>query len=133
MGFGFCQDPKEGHWWLQFGEKYIIGYWPASLFSYLSESASMIEWGGEVVNSQSEEGQHTTTQMGSGRFAEEGWGKASYFKNVQVVDGSNELRNPENLQVFTDQENCYNVKSGNGGSWGSYFYYGGPGRNPSCP
>ncbi|XP_006293351.2 uncharacterized protein LOC17888703 [Capsella rubella] len=127
------KDPKEGHWWLQFGEKYIIGYWPASLFSYLSESASMIEWGGEVVNSQSEEGQHTTTQMGSGRFAEEGWGKAGYFKNVQVVDGSNELRNPENLQVFTDQENCYNVKSGNGGSWGSYFYYGGPGRNPNCP
>ncbi|KFK37235.1 hypothetical protein AALP_AA4G231500 [Arabis alpina] len=127
------KDPKEGHWWLQFGEKYIIGYWPASLFSYLSESASMIEWGGEVVNSQSEEGQHTTTQMGSGRFAQEGWGKASYFKNVQVVDGSNELRNPENLQVFTDQENCYNVKSGNGGSWGSHFYYGGPGRNPNCP
>ncbi|KAL0739703.1 hypothetical protein Bca4012_081216 [Brassica carinata] len=127
------KDPKEGHWWLQFGEKYIIGYWPASLFSYLSESASMIEWGGEVVNSQSEEGQHTTTQMGSGRFAEEGWGKASYFKNVQVVDGSNELRNPENLQVFTDQENCYNVKSGDGGSWGSHFYYGGPGRNPNCP
>ncbi|KAJ0258515.1 hypothetical protein HA466_0072910 [Hirschfeldia incana] len=127
------KDPKEGHWWLQFGEKYIIGYWPASLFSYLSESASMIEWGGEVVNSQSEAGQHTTTQMGSGRFAEEGWGKASYFKNVQVVDGSNKLRNPENLQVFTDQENCYNVKSGNGGSWGSHFYYGGPGRNPNCP
>ncbi|CAN6994852.1 unnamed protein product [Brassica rapa subsp. trilocularis] len=127
------KDPKEGHWWLQFGEKYIMGYWPASLFSYLSESASMIEWGGEVVNSQSEAGQHTTTQMGSGRFAEEGWGKASYFKNVQVVDGSNKLRNPENLQVFTDEENCYNVKSGNGGSWGSHFYYGGPGRNPNCP
>uniref|UniRef100_M4CKS9 Neprosin PEP catalytic domain-containing protein n=1 Tax=Brassica campestris TaxID=3711 RepID=M4CKS9_BRACM len=131
--FTYWTDPKEGHWWLQFGEKYIMGYWPASLFSYLSESASMIEWGGEVVNSQSEAGQHTTTQMGSGRFAEEGWGKASYFKNVQVVDGSNKLRNPENLQVFTDEENCYNVKSGNGGSWGSHFYYGGPGRNPNCP
>ncbi|CAN8284542.1 unnamed protein product [Cochlearia groenlandica] len=129
------KDPKEGHWWLQFGDKYIIGYWPSSLFSYLSESASMIEWGGEVVNSQSEQGQHTTTHMGSGRFAEEGWGKASYFKNLRVVDGSNELRNPVNLQVYTDQENCYNVKSGgnNGGSWGDYFYYGGPGRNTNCP
>ncbi|XP_010525266.1 PREDICTED: uncharacterized protein LOC104803087 [Tarenaya hassleriana] len=126
------KDQKEGNWWLQFGEKYVIGYWPGSLFSYLSESASMIEWGGEVVNSE-DEGRHTRTQMGSGHFAEEGWAKASYFKNVQIVDGSNTLRDPDGLQVFTEQESCYNVKSGSGGSWGSFFYYGGPGRNPDCP
>ena len=46
------QDPKEVNWWMQFGKDYVLGYWPSFLFSYLADSASMIEWGGEVVNSQ---------------------------------------------------------------------------------
>ncbi|KAE8701085.1 hypothetical protein F3Y22_tig00110548pilonHSYRG00160 [Hibiscus syriacus] len=126
------KDPKEGNWWLQFGNNYVLGYWPAFLFSYLSDSASMIEWGGEVVNSESD-GQHTSTQMGSGHFPNEGFGKASYFKNIQIVDGSNNLRVPKGLETFTEQSSCYDVETGKGGNWGSYFYYGGPGRNPNCP
>nr|CAD1827925.1 unnamed protein product [Ananas comosus var. bracteatus] len=39
------KDPKEGNWWMQFGNGYVLGYWPSFLFSYLAESASMIEWG----------------------------------------------------------------------------------------
>ncbi|XAR63369.1 hypothetical protein NMG60_11023281 [Bertholletia excelsa] len=126
------KDPKEGNWWMQFGNDYVLGYWPAFLFSYLGESASMIEWGGEVVNSGSD-GQHTTTQMGSGHFPEEGFAKASYFRNIQVVDGSNKLRAPKDLGTFTEQPNCYDVQMGKSDDWGSYFYYGGPGRNPNCP
>ncbi|MBA0791362.1 hypothetical protein Gohar_015942 [Gossypium harknessii] len=126
------KDPKEGNWWLQFGNSYVLGYWPAFLFSYLSDSASMIEWGGEVVNSESD-GQHTSTQMGSGHFPKEGFGKSSYFKNIQIVDGSNNLRVPKDIATFTEQSNCYDVQTGKGGNWGSYFYYGGPGRNANCP
>ncbi|OMO52001.1 hypothetical protein CCACVL1_29439 [Corchorus capsularis] len=126
------KDPDEGNWWMQFGNGYVLGYWPAFLFSYLSDSASMIEWGGEVVNSESD-GQHTSTQMGSGHFPNEGFGKASYFKNIQIVDGSNNLRNPKDIGTFTEQSNCYDVQVGKGGNWGSYFYFGGPGRSPNCP
>ncbi|KAJ6299698.1 hypothetical protein OIU76_020638 [Salix suchowensis] len=126
------KDPKEGNWWLQFGNDYVLGYWPGFLFSYLTDSASMIEWGGEIVNSESDE-QHTTTQMGSGHFPEEGFGKAGYFRNIQIVDGSNSLRDPKGLGTFTEQSSCYNVHSGKSGDWGTYFFYGGPGRNPSCP
>ncbi|XVF14730.1 hypothetical protein REPUB_Repub09cG0087000 [Reevesia pubescens] len=126
------KDPKEGNWWMQFGTDYVLGYWPAFLFSYLSDSASMIEWGGEVVNSESD-GQHTSTQMGSGHFPKEGFGKASYFKNIQIVDGSNNLRVPKGIATFTEQSDCYDVQLGKGGNWGSYFYYGGPGRSPNCP
>ncbi|MED6200548.1 hypothetical protein PIB30_086224 [Stylosanthes scabra] len=126
------KDPKEGNWWMQFGNNHVLGYWPASLFSYLSDSASMIEWGGEVVNSESD-GQHTSTQMGSGHFPDEGFGKASYFKNIQIVDGENKLRAPNDLGVYTEQDSCYNVKTGSADDWGNYFYYGGPGRNPNCP
>ncbi|CAA2956712.1 uncharacterized protein LOC111379855 [Olea europaea var. sylvestris] len=126
------KDPKEGNWWMQFGGEYVLGYWPGYLFSYLADSASMIEWGGEVVNSESD-GQHTTTQMGSGHFPEEGFGKASYFRNVQVVDDSNNLRPPKDIDTFTEQSNCYSVQLGKNNEWGNFFYYGGPGRNPNCP
>ncbi|PKA58253.1 hypothetical protein AXF42_Ash012976 [Apostasia shenzhenica] len=125
------KDPKEGNWWMQFGSDSVLGYWPSFLFSYLAESASMIEWGGEVINSEPE-GQHTATQMGSGHFPEEGFGKASYFRNIQVVDESNNLRSPKRMGAFTEQSNCYDVQSGSNGDWGSYFYYGGPGRSPNC-
>lgn len=117
---------------MQFGNNHVLGYWPASLFSYLTDSATMIEWGGEVVNSESD-GMHTTTQMGSGHFPGEGFGKSSYFKNIQTVDGSNKLRDPDDLQIFTEDSNCYTVSLGKSGLWGNYFYYGGPGRNPNCP
>ncbi|KAL7120736.1 hypothetical protein ACP275_02G140500 [Erythranthe tilingii] len=125
------KDPKEGNWWMQFGNDYVLGYWPAFLFSYLSDSASMIEWGGEVVNSESD-GEHTTTQMGSGHFPDEGFGKASYIRNIQVVDESNNLRAPKDIDVFTEQSSCYDVRLGKNGEWGNFFYYGGPGRNPNC-
>ncbi|KAJ3674621.1 hypothetical protein LUZ60_005237 [Juncus effusus] len=121
------KDPKEGNWWMQFGRDYVLGYWPSFLFSYLADSASMIEWGGEVVNSEPD-GSHTSTQMGSGRFPEEGFGKSSYFRNIQVVDQSNNLRAPKGIGSFTEQSNCYDVQNGNNGDWGSYFYYGGPAR-----
>ncbi|KAK4409254.1 hypothetical protein Sango_0506400 [Sesamum angolense] len=126
------KDPKEGHWWMQFGNDYVLGYWPSFLFSYLGESASMIEWGGEVVNSEAD-GKHTSTEMGSGRFPEEGFGKSSYFRNIQVVDSSNNLKAPKDVGTFTEQSNCYDVQTGSNGDWGRYFYYGGPGRNPNCP
>ncbi|VFQ76435.1 unnamed protein product [Cuscuta campestris] len=126
------KDPKLGHWWMQFGNNYILGYWPAYLFSNLQDSASMVEWGGEVVNSESD-GMHTTTQMGSGHFPGEGFRKASYFRNIQVVDGSNNLRAPQDLGVFTEDDNCYNVELGKNDDWGRYFFYGGPGRNDNCP
>ncbi|OIW17930.1 hypothetical protein TanjilG_17766 [Lupinus angustifolius] len=126
------KDPKEGHWWMQFGNDLVLGYWPSFLFSYLADSASMIEWGGEIVNSEPN-GEHTSTQMGSGQFPEQGFGKSSYFKNIQVVDSSNNLKSPKGLGTFTEQSNCYDVQTGSNDNWGHYFYYGGPGKNPNCP
>ncbi|GMP42066.1 hypothetical protein CsSME_00011932 [Camellia sinensis var. sinensis] len=125
------KDTTTSAWWLQFGNE-VVGYWPTSLFSYLADSASKIEWGGEVLNYASG-GQHTTTQMGSGHFPKEGFGKASYIKNIQIVDGSNNLIAPIGVSTFAPQSNCYNVRMGNNNVWGNYIYYGGPGRNPNCP
>ncbi len=126
------QDPKHGHWWLEFGSGLLVGYWPAFLFSHLRTHASMIQFGGEIVNSRSS-GFHTSTQMGSGHFAEEGFGKASYFRNLQVVDWDNNLLPLTNLHLLADHSSCYDIRQGKNNVWGTYFYFGGPGRNVRCP
>ena len=123
------QDPKTGDWWLQFGNLSPLGYWPSSLFHDLSDSASLIEWGGQVANRQVGGGQYPSTMMGSGHVPEQGFGKASYFKNIQIVDQFNDLRAPpQGTKTITTNPSCYHVRYAN-----NYIYYGGPGGNPSCP
>ncbi|WVZ51527.1 hypothetical protein U9M48_002666 [Paspalum notatum var. saurae] len=123
------KDPATGNWWLQISNE-DIGYWPSSIFTNLASSASSVTWGGEVFSSDA--GQ-TSTQMGSGHLPNEGFGKASYIRNIQVVDASNTLRSPSSLGLFASRPNCYNVEMGGAGTnWGTYFYYGGPGRNANC-
>ncbi|XP_019163410.1 PREDICTED: uncharacterized protein LOC109159749 [Ipomoea nil] len=126
------KDPKHGNWWLEFGSGVLVGYWPSFLFTHLRTSASMMQFGGEVVNSMPS-GSHTSTQMGSGHFAGEGFGKASYFRNLQIVDWDNSLIPLSNLKVLADHPNCYDIQAGSNRVWGNYFYYGGPGRTPKCP
>ncbi|OAY30841.1 uncharacterized protein LOC110630900 [Manihot esculenta] len=132
IGLMVWKDPKHGNWWLEFGSGLLVGYWPAFLFSHLRSHASMIQFGGEIVNSRSS-GYHTSTQMGSGHFAEEGFGKASYFRNLQVVDWDNNLLPLTNLHLLADHPDCYDIRQGRNNIWGTYFYYGGPGRNVRCP
>ncbi|XP_059643613.1 protein neprosin-like [Cornus florida] len=133
IGIMIWKDPKHGHWWLQFGRGLLVGYWPSYLFSHLRSHASMIQFGGEIVNTRSVGGFHTSTQMGSGHFADEGFGKASYFRNLQVVDWDNSLIPLSNLHLLADHPKCYDIKAGRNNVWGNYFYYGGPGRNARCP
>lgn len=130
IGLMIWKDPKHGNWWLQFGTGLVIGYWPSFLFTHLRSHASMVQFGGEIVNSKS--GFHTSTQMGSGRFADEGFRKASYFRNMQVVDWDNNLLPLSNLHLLADHPNCYDIKAGKNNLWGNYMYYGGPGRNQRC-
>ncbi|KAB5545251.1 hypothetical protein DKX38_013363 [Salix brachista] len=125
-------DPKHGNWWLEFGNGVLVGYWPSFLFTHLRDHASMVQFGGEIVNTMPS-GFHTSTQMGSGHFAGEGFGKASYFRNLQVVDWDNNLLPLSNLRVLADHPNCYDIQGGINRVWGNYFYYGGPGRNVRCP
>ncbi|XP_019439212.1 PREDICTED: uncharacterized protein LOC109344944 [Lupinus angustifolius] len=126
------KDPKHGNWWLEFGSGILVGYWPSFLFTHLGDHASMVQFGGEIVNSNSL-GFHTSTQMGSGHFSEEGFAKASYFRNMQVVDWDNNLISLPNLKVLADYPNCYDIQQGVNNVWGNYIYYGGPGKNVKCP
>ncbi|KAG9146311.1 hypothetical protein Leryth_008009 [Lithospermum erythrorhizon] len=130
--FTYWTDPKNGNWWLQYGGE-LVGYWPSVLFTHLKDHATMVQFGGEIVNSRGLDGSHTSTQMGSGHFAEEGDGKASFFRNLQVVDEGNSLVPPQNIKLSAQHPNCYDIKQGFSQNYGNYFNYGGPGKNPNCP
>ncbi|KAB8102097.1 hypothetical protein EE612_033330 [Oryza sativa] len=119
------KDPAGGNWWLQV-QGNNVGYWPSSIFTLLQTGvADSVEWGGEVDSPQ------ITTPMGSGHFPEEGFGKATYSRAIQVVDSSNNLKPPNGVGLIAPLPSCYNVMTGSSSttSWGTYIYYGGPG----CP
>ncbi|CAN6363160.1 unnamed protein product [Urochloa humidicola] len=119
------KDPNTHNWWLQVGGT-NLGYWPSSIFTGLAISASLVEWGGEVYSPS------MTTPMGSGHFPEEGFGKASYIRTIQVVDSSNHLKSPKGVGLIAGNPNFYNVKSGvSSDNWGTYIYFGGPGKKNS--
>ncbi|CAI8608738.1 unnamed protein product [Vicia faba] len=124
------KDVKTGNWWLRYGYK-NVGYWPSSLFTNLKDVASKVHWGGEILNEQYPKA--SSIQMGSGHFPEEGWQKAAYFNNINVLNSKRDYWvQPTNLQNYADSPNCYNVKGGVSRNWGTFFYYGGPGRNKNC-
>ncbi|CAI9103285.1 OLC1v1001741C1 [Oldenlandia corymbosa var. corymbosa] len=120
-------------WFLQLNE-FILGYWPFSLFSSLNNNpASSIQWGGMVFNSQIDGKESTTTQMGSGQFPDEGIRRASYMRQLQIVDENFILRGLDSPTALASQPNCYNIELANDLNWGDYILFGGPGRNPNCP
>ncbi|PON75648.1 hypothetical protein TorRG33x02_244970 [Trema orientale] len=127
------QNEEHGHWWLLLQNE-SIGYWPQSIFSRMTNGAEQINWGGEIVNDEPE-GHHTPTQMGSGHFPREGYGKASYFRNIQYMDDANVFKDPEKLIPQATKPSCYDVQVGQDTSsdGGTFFYFGGPGYSDICP
>ncbi|XP_052623033.1 uncharacterized protein LOC111893822 [Lactuca sativa] len=125
------KDPRHGNWWLRVGT-IIVGYWPVALFPDFSKHATAIEYGGEVFNAQSPGQQPTSTIMGSGHFATEGFGKASFVRNMEIVDEHNVLQSVGDVNLLTEKPNCYDIKNGFNSFWGYYIFFGGPGNNPHC-
>ncbi|KAL4302137.1 hypothetical protein GQ457_10G017640 [Hibiscus cannabinus] len=128
---GIYKDPKTNNWWLKYGRNTPIGYWPATLFSSLQFSSTLVEWGGRVYSSNVKKPHdHTQAQMGSGQFASASYGKACFIRNIAIVDFSMALKYPDWVGAGADEMNCYsayNDKKTN------TFYFGGPGQNPNCP
>ncbi|CAA7041118.1 unnamed protein product [Microthlaspi erraticum] len=126
------KDPEDGNWWLGIGQSFV-GYWPSKLFTHLSDGpATFVQWGGEVRDTRSY-GQHTTTQMGSGHFAEEGFGKAAFFGDLRIIDHQYHLLPVGDFILQTSNATCYNALKVHNEQWGTHFYYGGPGYNVLCP
>ncbi|ESQ49655.1 hypothetical protein EUTSA_v10022139mg, partial [Eutrema salsugineum] len=126
------KDTDNGNWWLGIGQSFV-GYWPASLFTHLADGpAKLVQWGGEITNTRSY-GQQTTTQMGSGHFPEEGFGKASFFRKLRIIDPLYHLVPVDDFLLQTLNPTCYNAIKAHNEAWGTHFFYGGPGFNALCP
>ncbi|KAJ8755768.1 hypothetical protein K2173_024312 [Erythroxylum novogranatense] len=116
---------KSGNWWLRVQEQ-DIGYWPGSIFTSLAKKATLINSGGEKQRARIH---HTPTQMGSGHFAEEGFGKACFMGQLGYFDNANMFRNPQNLTPTVTNPSCYDLVVGKGGK---SFFFGGHGFSQKC-
>ncbi len=127
------------HWWVKYNDTWV-GYYPNSLFDAqgIANYSDHVDFGGEIVNVWNG-GQHTTTDMGSGRFPSEGYGAAAYTKKMQYWDTSNALFNASNLTRAVTNASYYDLSLGSStdATWLKYFYFGGPGRiaasTPAAP
>jgi hypothetical protein len=124
----------QDNWWLQCQGSWI-GYYPARLFmgnqstfTTLGDHADRIGFWGEVATFGTTS---THTDMGSGRFADEGWTRAAYIHNMRVQtwrDGAMADFDGSDGLLTTDSQ-LYDIDAhfNSGSNWGSYIYVGGPG------
>jgi hypothetical protein len=110
-------------WWLYIN-KTAVGYYPSKLFGagILSKMAEGILVGGEAA------GKGSWPQMGSGAFANQGFGTSAYIRNICFFDMNDAVQTVK-LTPDIQTPNCYDFKNGIEPSWGSNFFYGGPGGN----
>jgi hypothetical protein len=126
--YGFSEQWKyyQGNWWLYI-QGTAIGYYPGSIYRggpMGSGNANVAEFGGETYT-----GGSNWPQMGSGKFANAGFGQAAYQNTVFYIDQTNTSRWSVLSPIVTNP-NCYTLNitdSSAGSSWGTYFYFGGPG------
>lgn len=122
------RDPGTGDWWLRFGTTWV-GYYPSSLFdgAGLLDHAQKVDVGGEIVNDDVL-GVHTTTDMGSGHFAEEGYKHAAYINNVTFWSTDGAAFYPTALNPNATTPDAYDLQiSYSDPSWHTYVFFGGPG------
>ncbi|PIA58689.1 hypothetical protein AQUCO_00500558v1 [Aquilegia coerulea] len=130
------KDTKSGFWYL-FRNSLAIGYWPSSIFDKLNKKADEVDWGGEVYYDidMCRRYKHTRNcpypQMGSGHFPSEGYGKAAYMKELQVIDNRNMQYNPaKNCVLINDRPDIFRITQNQKGVQGlpdNHILFGGPG------
>jgi hypothetical protein len=126
------------NWWVNvFGQ--WIGYYPAQLYAIesggLATGSTFINWYGEIVDVT--DGKATETWMGSGNFASEGFGYAAYMRNIKTYrTDCNCAANYSPQYYGVTNSKCYSYAPSfnSGTTWGSYFFFGGPGayNNNQC-
>ena len=97
-----------------------------SSMHYMKDKCEFGLWGGYV---QGLTASTVSPQMGSGHFASEGFGKASFMKNIQIVDTNNKLVTPNVHRAHPGGTNFskYTVDGYEVNNYGMHIYYGGPG------
>lgn len=130
------QDLKNYDKWWVFVQGKEVGYLPVKIFGDggLGKAASIAMFGGDVYSPRMKSQQpHTTTQMGSGRFAYYHWGWAAFFSKPRVMGYSMSYDYPDPGQTVSTHVDCYSGENFAQVRFSEpLFYFGGPGRNMYC-
>jgi hypothetical protein len=118
-----------GNWWISHNGNWL-GYYPGKLFNLINASGCQAHWYGEVYDPSP--ASWTNTNMGSGRFASEGYGKSAYFRNPFYYDaaGVSQWINPAaSFLTFPQDTKCYSTTpiTSAAAPWERSFFLGGPG------
>jgi hypothetical protein len=126
-------------WWL-WVQGHWVGYYPTSLYSQkgLLDHSTLIDFGGEIVDDPAgHAGQHTQTAMGSGAWPASAFGSAAFQRRIAYFAQPSGQGHywATSLSGHAEKPNCYNVGTVNytSSDWGTYFFFGGPGRSTQCP
>ncbi|VVA96425.1 unnamed protein product [Arabis nemorensis] len=67
------KDIATDNWWLSIGQS-LVGYWPAKLLTHLADGpATVVQWGGELVNTRSYDHTNGVGTLLRGRFWQGGF------------------------------------------------------------
>ncbi len=127
---GYFRDRLTGHWWLKFNDVWV-GFYPNYLFDAqgIANYSDNIDFGGEIVNVLTG-GLHTTTEMGSGLFPNEGWKRCADTRHLQYFDLDGYAQDATGLTPYATNSNYYDIQLNVSTQdvWRQYFYFGGAGR-----
>jgi hypothetical protein len=132
----------QGNWWVRAAGEWA-GYYPycrgadsppcasGTLFSTsgIRDKANRLDWYGEIYDESAPDA--TSTDMGSGAFANQRWRRAAYFRNLLYMWSETHAWWWNSGSITTTDSACY---SGDGPyyssdpNWRNWYYYGGPGK-----
>jgi len=134
-GFEMQWKLYRGNWWLFLkgaGSYEAVGYYPTKVFNggQLAKNARLVQYGGVVARLDPS---HNWPQMGSGALPWAGWTRAAFQKSIFYIPKDESGGVGVWTSLFTavqGSRKCWDIAytpSTSGRSWGSYFYFGGPG------
>jgi hypothetical protein len=132
----------QGNWWVWAAGEWA-GYYPfcrggdaapcdsGTLFSAagIRDQASRLDWYGEVFDSSAPAA--TSTDMGSGDFAADGWQHAAYFRNLTFFWAPATYWWWDSGSVTVTDAACYSRTGpffSSVDAWRNWYFYGGPGK-----
>lgn len=132
----------QGNWWVKAAGEWA-GYYPycvgggaqpcarGTLFSQagIRDQADRLDWYGEVFDASAPS--PTSTDMGSGAFANGGWQHAAYFRNLTFFWQPATYWWWDSGSVSVTDAGCYDADGpyySSDANWHNWFFYGGPGK-----
>ncbi|XBI49412.1 hypothetical protein VPH35_112979 [Triticum aestivum] len=122
------KDVVSKNWWVAY-EHTPIGYWPNGLFEFLRDKGDFTFRGGFVAGPTASS---KSPQMGSGHYASEGFKRAAYIRNIEIVEENGKSMTPDESHVEhgSSDSSKYTVHRFEVSKQaGMHIYYGGPGSD----